>query len=70
MRLFRSDGADPFPVEKIQLQQGAVEGSNVNAVSEMVSLIRILRLYEAAQKAIQTADQVEEMASTSVGSIT
>ena len=67
--LFRSEGADPFPIEKIQLRQGAVEASNVDAVSEMVSLIRILRLYEAAQKAIQTADEVEEMASTSVGAI-
>lgn len=37
--------------------QGAVEGSNVNIVNEMVSMIANLRDYEANQKVITSIDQ-------------
>jgi flagellar basal-body rod protein FlgF len=37
--------------------QGRLEGSNVNAVQEMVAMISGLRAYEASQKAIQNLDQ-------------
>jgi flagellar basal-body rod protein FlgG len=40
------------------IQQGAVEGSNVNVVEELVSMIATQRAYELNSKAIQTSDQM------------
>jgi flagellar basal-body rod protein FlgG len=40
------------------LQQGFVEGSNVNVVEEMVNMIETQRAYEMNSKAISTADQM------------
>ena len=40
------------------LQQGATESSNVDVVSEMVSMIETQRAYEMDSKAIQTTDQM------------
>ena len=40
------------------LQQGYVEGSNVNVVEEMVNMIETQRAYEMNSKAISTVDQM------------
>lgn len=40
------------------LLQGYVEGSNVNVVEELVSMIATQRAYELSSKAIQTTDQM------------
>ncbi len=40
------------------LMQGFVEGSNVNVVEELVSMIATQRAYELNSKAIQTTDQM------------
>jgi len=40
------------------LRQGFVEGSNVNVVEELVSMIATQRAYEMNSKAIQTSDQM------------
>ena len=40
------------------LQQGFVEGSNVNVVEELVSMIATQRAYELNSKAIQASDQM------------
>ena len=42
------------------LQQGALEGSNVNVVEELVNMIETQRAYEMNSKAIATADQMLE----------
>ena len=42
--------------ERPKLRQGFLEGSNVNAVSEMVEMIEVNRTYEANQKLIQEED--------------
>ncbi|MFM7531720.1 MAG: flagellar basal-body rod protein FlgG [Rubrivivax sp.] len=41
-----------------QLRQGYTEGSNVNVVEELVSMIATQRAYEMNAKAIQTSDQM------------
>jgi flagellar basal-body rod protein FlgG len=52
------------PAEIIQgskrptVRQGFLEGSNVNAVSEMVNMIEVNRAYEANQKVISTQDSL------------
>ncbi|MDH3977742.1 MAG: flagellar basal-body rod protein FlgG [Gammaproteobacteria bacterium] len=40
------------------LQQGALEGSNVNVVEELVAMIQTQRAYEMNSKAISTGDQM------------
>ena len=40
------------------LQQGFVEGSNVNVVEELVTMIATQRAYELNSKAIQSSDQM------------
>jgi flagellar basal-body rod protein FlgF len=47
----------PQQVEKPELMQGYIEGSNVVALREMVDLLLIARSYEANQKIIKTADE-------------
>ncbi len=56
--LFRTlDGnpaaADPF----VNVESGAVEGSNVNAVDEMVNLIELQRQFELQVKMMKTAEE-------------
>ncbi len=50
-------GVQPVPVEKPELMQGYLEGSNVAPLREMVDMVLISRAYEANQKIITTADQ-------------
>lgn len=51
------------------IEQGVLEASNVNTVSEMVNMITITRAYEANQKIIQTIDQSLELAANTVGRV-
>jgi flagellar basal-body rod protein FlgG len=48
------------------LQQGSIEGSNVNIVEEMVNMIECQRSYEMNSKAISTTDQMLQYASTNL----
>jgi flagellar basal-body rod protein FlgF len=57
-------GVDPGRVE-----QGFLEGSNVNSVKEMVDLISTMRSYEASQKAVQAQDEAIGKAVNDVGRI-
>lgn len=52
-----------------RLLQGYTEQSNVNVISEMVSMITITRAYEAGQKVIQTQDNLLDKAVNSVGTV-
>ena len=52
-----------------QIEQGALETSNVNVVDEMVSMITIQRAYEAGQKVIQAEDETLDMATGQVGKV-
>lgn len=55
--LFRTRGGDPAPVdEKAQIAGGYLEGSNVNPVAEMVTMISLARQFEMQMKVLQTAD--------------
>lgn len=51
------------------VNQGYLEASNVNAVSEMVEMITISRAYEANQKMIQTVDSMLEFSVNQVGKV-
>ena len=40
------------------VQQGYLEASNINVVSEMVDMIAVAREYESGQKVIQAIDEM------------
>ncbi|MEO8308302.1 MAG: flagellar basal-body rod protein FlgG [Pseudomonadota bacterium] len=48
------------------LQQGSLEGSNVNVVEELVNMIETQRAYEMNSKAISTTDQMLQYASSNL----
>ena len=60
---FRLRGGDAATAdEKVQVASGYLEGSNVNAVEEMVSMISLARQFETQVKMLQTADQNDKSA--------
>ncbi|MEI9998710.1 MAG: flagellar basal-body rod protein FlgG [Verrucomicrobiota bacterium] len=56
------DGQTPGQNGTGTIQQGYIETSNVQVVEEMVNMIQAQRAYEINSKAIQTADQMMQMA--------
>ena len=60
-------GEDPKPVNTPTVSVGHVEESNVNVMEEMVNLIEVTRVYESAQKIIQTMDRLTDVAIQDVG---
>ncbi len=49
------------------IEQGYLEGSNVDSVEEMVKMIRVMRNYEANQKLVQIHDQTLGKAVNDIG---
>lgn len=45
-----------LPQEEVQVKQGWLEGSNVDIISEMVSMIELQRTFELGSKVIRTND--------------
>ncbi len=55
--LFRLRGGEAAPAdEKVRLAGGYLEGSNVNPVAEMVTMISLARQFEMQMKMMQNAD--------------
>ncbi|HTY02167.1 MAG TPA: flagellar basal-body rod protein FlgF [Rhodocyclaceae bacterium] len=60
---FRLRGGDAGQVDdKVQLASGYLEGSNVNPVEQMVSMISLGRAFEMQVKLLQTATQNDQSA--------
>lgn len=55
-------------LENPDIVQGFIEESNVNVVQEMVTLISVVRNYEALQKVVQSEDEMTQIAIDKVGS--
>lgn len=54
--MFRNDG-ESLVAENSRVKQGFLEGSNVEAVSEMARLIEVQRAYEMGQKLLDKEDE-------------
>ncbi len=52
-----------------RIEQGCLEMSNVNVVTEMVNMITITRAYEANQKIVTTIDETLDKAVNAVGQV-
>jgi flagellar basal-body rod protein FlgG len=66
-RTVASTGIKPATASKIH--QGMIEGSNVNPVHEMSTLIRANRMFEQDMKAIQTMNQLMGKESNEIGKL-
>jgi flagellar basal-body rod protein FlgF len=53
-------GGDAVPKDATTVVQGALEGSNVNAVGSMIDLIQSGRAFELAQRSIQQQDELTQ----------
>ena len=51
------------------VNQGYLEMSNVNMVTEMVDMIAVTRAYETNQKMMQTVDQTLDKAVNNIGNV-
>jgi flagellar basal-body rod protein FlgG len=65
---YPQDGAQPQPATGT-IEQGMLEASNVNVVSDMVELINNYRMYEAGSKAVTTQDAMVDKAVNEVGKV-
>ena len=63
---YPQEGAQPQPAAGT-IEQGVLEASNVNVVSDMVSLINNHRVYEAGSKAVTTQDTMLDKAVNEIG---
>lgn len=62
---YKSD-ADPLPAENAQVLQGVLEGSNVQAVTELTSMLKLARSVSSTAKFIETAYDLQRRASTTL----
>jgi len=61
--LFRQANGNPAPVdENVQVASGYLEGSNVNVVDQMVTMISLARQFEMQTKMLQTAEANDQSA--------
>jgi len=60
--LFRAPEGDLPADPNARLQDGALEGSNVNPIENMVAMIAAARQFEAQMKMLQTAEKDEQSA--------
>ena len=70
--LFRpaADPADPpLPANDSLVRQGAVEGSNVTAVTEITNLINISRAYERITQIMNAASDLSLQAVNTLGKV-
>ena len=65
-------GGDPATIQRVKapsVQQGFLEGSNVNAVKNLTAMIIAHRSYEAYQKAVSNYDQIMEKSSNRLAEV-
>jgi len=56
--LYRNDGPPARPALDPQVFQGAIEGSNVRPVQELIGMIGIMRAYEASSRIVKRLDSL------------
>ncbi len=65
--LFAGDAAQAAPAEDVQFIQGALEGSNVEPIEQLVELIRLSRFHEAYVKTLSALDSTRGQLNNKVG---
>ncbi len=57
--VLRNAGSSPSRAHDSEVIQGAIEGSNVKAVQEMVALVEIMRAYEMSTRTVKRLDNLQ-----------
>lgn len=65
-----STDVQPSRAAGFEITAGALESSNVSTMESMVTMIEVLRTYEAAQRAVQAVDEVNARATNDIGRTT
>jgi flagellar basal-body rod protein FlgG len=65
-----STDVQPGRAAGFEIEAGALENSNVSTMESMVTMIEVLRTYEAAQRAVQAVDEVNARATNDIGRTT
>jgi len=68
--LFSAAGAQGVRAEDTVVAQGALEGSNVEPLRELVELIRLNRFHQAYKKTLESLDEANRQLNTRVGRLT
>lgn len=55
--LYTGGSREPMEMGAVNIQQGYVEGSNVNAVEEMIAMIKLNKAFEMAQRSATSQDE-------------
>ncbi len=63
------DGNQPQDAKATQVQQGMIEGSNVQPVIEMTRMIDVSRTYQSTQRMIEQQQQLEQTAIQKLASV-
>lgn len=58
--MFEANDATELDPGQVRIRQGFIETSNVNTVQEMISMIKLNRAFEMAQKSAQSQDESTE----------
>ena len=61
------EGSQARPSDEVDVRQGYLENSNVDAIREMVQMIEALRVFEDHQKMIQAFDSAHKSAVNEIG---
>jgi flagellar basal-body rod protein FlgF len=61
--------AKPAPAVKAQLLQGMVEGSNVEPIKEMTTMMQIARAYEQTAHILEEYQKMQTSATNSLGKV-
>ena len=65
----QNERALPEIVEQPNINQGQLEGSNVNPVGEMIGLMELKRNFESSQRVLKVIDQVMGKAATRISKV-
>jgi flagellar basal-body rod protein FlgF len=60
---------EPATATGFEVSGGALESSNVGTVQVMVSMVDVLRTYEAAQRAMQAVEEANKHATSDIGKV-
>jgi len=69
LRIKKDSNATEIPTEGLSVQQGYLEKSNVEIVSEMVNMMEAQRAFEINQKLMTATDTMESLVINKVGTV-
>jgi flagellar basal-body rod protein FlgG len=67
--LVAQDGVTPTASTNFKVEQGVIEGSNVDVAQTMTDMMAVMRSYESAQRTIKMAYELAQKSASEVGKV-